>query len=143
MYLSKSFTGEAAAPMGLAPGGRMRQEIYEDEGELSDWDQRHRARCFVHIANAVQWRAITGEAPPTEPVTADMYRRRGIPWFDYYAADLEALEGSGVLRRLRSVVQLGKDKRETAVPENDPIVVDRVVQLRRGLERSQVREGVF
>jgi len=25
----------------LAPGGRMRQEIYEDEYELSDWDGRH------------------------------------------------------------------------------------------------------
>ena len=140
--LSKAMAGESAG-MGLAPGGRMRQQIFRDRGELSDWDQRHRARCFVHIANALQWRDITGEAPPTKPVTAEAYRRQGIPWFDYYAADLEALEGSGILRRLRSVVQLGKDKREAAVPENDPIAIDRVVQLRRGLERSEVREGVF
>lgn len=143
MVFSKSFTGEAELGMGLAPGGRMRQEIFEDRGQLSDWDQRHRARCFVHIANALQWRAITGAAPPTQPVTAAAYRRAGIPWFDYYAADLEAVEGSGILRRLRSVVQMGHDKRETAVPETDPIAIDRVVQLRRGLERSQVREGVF
>ena len=140
--LSMARTGESLG-MGLAPGGRMRQEIFEDRGELSDWDQRHRARCFVHIANSEQWRAITGAAPPTQPVTAAAYRRAGIPWFDYYAADLEAVEGSGILRRLRSVVQMGHDKRETAVPENDPIAIDRVVQLRRGLERSQVREGAF
>jgi hypothetical protein len=137
---SKSVTGAA---MGLAPGGRMRQEIYRDRFALADWDQRHRARCFVHIANALQWHAITGEAPPTEPVTAAAYRRAGIPWFDYYAADLEALKGSGILGRLKSVVQLGRDHRETPVPENDPILVERVVQLRGGLRRSEVREGTF
>jgi len=139
---SKSSTGESLG-MGLAPGGRMRQEIFRDHSDLSDWDQRHRARCFVHIANSVQWRGITGEAPPTQPVTAEAYRRARIPWFDYYAADLKALEGSGILGRLRSVVQLGKDKRETPIPENDSVAIDRVVQLRRGLERSEVREGAF
>jgi len=129
--------------MGLAPGGRMRQEIYEDAFKLSDWDQRHRARCFVHIANALQWRDITGDAPPTKPLTAAAYRRAGIPWFDYYAADLEALEGSGVLGKLKSVARLGREKDEEAITASDPIVVDRVVQLRRGLRRGEVREGVF
>ena len=39
--------------MGLAPGGRMRQEIYEDEYGLDAWDQRHPARCFITIANSL------------------------------------------------------------------------------------------
>ena len=129
--------------MGLAPGGRMRQEIYQDRHDLSDWDQRHAARCFVHLANAIQWRAITGEAPPTEPVSAAAYRRAGIPWFDYYAADLEALGGSSILDRLKSVVQLGNTKHDDAAPKSDPAVIDRVVHLRRGLARSAVREGAF
>jgi hypothetical protein len=38
--------------MGLAPGGRMRQEIYDDPFDLSDWDLRHGSRCFIHLANA-------------------------------------------------------------------------------------------
>lgn len=129
--------------MGLAPGGRMRQEIYSDKYELDDWDQRNRARCFVHLANAAQWRAITGESRPTEPITAAHYRNAGIPWFDYYAADLKALPGAGILNRLKSVVDLGKLKRETPVPDNDPMLTDRVVQLRRGLTQTEVREGVF
>jgi len=132
-----------SAEMGLAPGGRMHQEIYQDHHALEDWDQRHRARCFVHIANARQWRAITGDAPPTEPITAAHYREAGIPWFDYYAADLDAVAGAGILQRLKSVVETGKAKRQDPLPENDPIVIDRVVQLRRGLKRSEVREGVF
>ena len=129
--------------MGLAPGGRMRQEIYHDPHSLEDWDQRQRVRCFVHIANARQWRAITGDAPPTEPITAAQYREHGVPWFDYYAADLKGVEGAGILQRLKSVVEMGKAKRETLIPENDSITVERVVQLRRGLKRSEVREGAF
>ena len=49
--------------MGLAPGGRMRQEIYDDPYGLDAWDQRHASRCFVSIVNSRQWRAITGRTP--------------------------------------------------------------------------------
>ncbi len=43
----------------------MRQEIYEDPFDLNDWEIDQKSRCFVHIANSLVWRAITGEAPPT------------------------------------------------------------------------------
>ena len=59
--------------MGLAPGGRMRQEIYEDPYRFQDWDQAHTGRCFVHIANTLVWRSITGGEPPTAPPTAEEY----------------------------------------------------------------------
>ena len=38
--------------MGLAPGGRMQQEIYDDPYGLDAWDQRHASRCFVSIVNS-------------------------------------------------------------------------------------------
>src|SRR5580765_1747087 len=74
--------------MGLAPGGRMRQEIYEDPFSIHDWDTERSSRCFIHLVNSVTWRAITGEAPPTRPPTAKDYTRAGYPWFDYYDAEL-------------------------------------------------------
>ncbi len=77
--------------MGLAPGGRMKQEIYDDRYGLDAWDQRHSSRCFVTIANSAVWTAITGERPPTEPPTAKEYTEAGLPWFDYYGGD--AAEG--------------------------------------------------
>jgi hypothetical protein len=147
--MSPSATGAlmtlGCTEMGLAPGGRMQQEIFADGSPLEDWDQRQRARCFVHLANAPQWRAITGDAPPTEPITARDYERAGIPWFEFYAADLHAppLSGAGILARLKSVAHLGRTKGQTPLPENDPIQVERVVKLRRGLKRSEVREGAF
>ena len=50
--------------MGLAPGGSIKQDIYEDEYSLEDWDLRNSHRCFVTLANATQWMDLTGEAPP-------------------------------------------------------------------------------
>jgi len=128
--------------MGLAPGGRMRQEIYEDEWELEDWDQRRGSRCFVQLTNSLVWRAITGEEPPTTPPTAREYTKAGLPWFDYYAADREALEGSEVLAKLRSVLEEGKRRGRSPLPENEPVDGERVVPIReRRRDRAGVREG--
>jgi hypothetical protein len=79
----------------------MRQEIYRDRYGFDDWDLERRARCFVHIANSVTWRVITGDEPPTKPVTAEQYREAGVPWFDYCAEGEAAVDGSGLLRKLK------------------------------------------
>jgi hypothetical protein len=129
--------------MGLAPGGRMRQEIYEDPFDFNDWDRSSSSRCFVHIANSLVWRAITGDAPPTVPPTAEAYTSAGLPWFDYYAEGAEALEGSDILKQLKSVIRLGREKRERPVPENGPVRPDAVVRLGDKRPRSYVREGKF
>ena len=89
--------------MGLAPGGRMGQEIYEDEFGLDAWDQDHGGRCFVTMANSHQWMAITGERPPTRPPTVREYAEAGLPWFLYYDGDREAQAGAERLAGLRSV----------------------------------------
>jgi hypothetical protein len=129
--------------MGLAAGGRMRQHIYDDPHDLLDWDQEHASRCFVHLANSLVWRRITGEAPPTVPPTAAEYTRAGLPWFDYYAEGLASVPGSGVLRKLKSVLQRGKERGEVPLPENEPAAPVSVVELRKGLRSGQVREGRF
>lgn len=125
--------------MGLAPGGRMRQEIYEDDYGLDAWDQRHPVRCFVTIANSAQWMAITGERPPKEPPTAQHYTESGLPWYDYYDADHEAVTGSEILKSVKGVAQTGKDKGETALPDNESITGTRVVSL-RDTRKRKVRE---
>jgi len=89
--------------VGLAPGGRMSQEIYEDEFGLDAWDQNRGSRCFVTMANSKQWMAITGERPPTQPPTVREYAEAGLPWFLHYDRDREALAGAERLAGLRSV----------------------------------------
>lgn len=133
----------AAYSMGLAPGGRMRQQIYNDPQRFADWDRTNRGRCFVHLANAMVWRAITGDTPPTVPPSAAEYTRAGLPWFEYYAGDQVALAGGSGLQRVKSVMELGKIKGDVPLPENDPVEPTEIVRLRAGLQPGQVREGAF
>ncbi|MBK7350564.1 MAG: hypothetical protein IPI92_11930 [Gemmatimonadetes bacterium] len=130
--LSRSLGAAAcAAPMemGLAAGGRMRQEIYADRFELSDWDLEQGSRVFVHLTNSVVWQAITGQAPPGRPPTAADYGRAGLPWFEYYDEARQAVPGSELLRRLRSVLELGAARGSAPLPENDAAPPGRVVRL--------------
>ena len=119
----------------------MEQEIYDDPHGLAAWDQRHASRCFVAIANSQQWNAITGEPAPTTPPTAAEYTNAGLPWFDYYGSDTSALGGSGILNKLSSVKQLGANKSQKPLPENESVKVEHLIGIRAN-GSQEVREPV-
>ena len=131
---------QAAAPMGLAPGGRMKQEIYSDPYGIDDWDAGMSSRCFIAITNSLMWRSITGENPPTVPPTAEEYTRRGLPWFDYYD-DAPSVDGTDTLKDLKSVVELGAEKGDAPLPENESVTPHNIIAIRKDLKENQVREG--
>jgi hypothetical protein len=83
------------APIGLAPSGQMRQQIYWDRFGFDVWDRSHSSRCFVHLCNSLVWQSITGQHSPYPPPTAKSYSEAGLPWFDYYRDDVEALALTG------------------------------------------------
>ena len=126
--------------MGLAPGGRMKQEIYDDPYDLDAWDQRHASRCFVTIVNSLQWMAMTGEPPPASPPTAKTYTEAGLPWFDYYGGDAAAVAGAKKLKTITSVAQIAEGKGITPIPDNETIDVTHTIKLGNHGVR-QVREG--
>ncbi len=127
--------------MGLAPGGRMRQEIYEDPFDLDDWDTEHGSRCFVHIVNSLAWRHVTGSEAPHVPPTAKEYTNADLPWFEYYDEKAHALGGAKPLEQMKSVATLGKEKGRAPLPENTSVTPEKVLQLRAGMSKEQVREG--
>jgi len=133
----------APGAMGLAPGGRMRQEITTDPFDLNDWSPAYQSRCFVHLCNSLTWRQITGQNPPHPPLTAKEYTQAHLPWFEYYDAEARALNGSQVLAGLKSVAEMAKTKGDMPLPENETVTPERIVQLRAHLKPSQVREGSF
>ena len=100
--------------MGLAAGGSMSQEIYRDAFGLDVWDQASGSRCFVTMANSMQWMAITGERPPTRPPTARQYAEAGLPWFLHYDRDREAMAGAERLAALESVPDTAHEEEEMA-----------------------------
>lgn len=122
--------------MGLAPGGLMRQEIYQDKHGIDAWDTTTGSRCYVHIANSVQFLHLTGCEPPGKPQTAQDYTG---PWYDYTDNELKALEGAKKLAGLDSVASVKLKKGEGFLSDNDP-VTPKVVKK---LNRTMVREGVF
>jgi len=130
---------EDAASMGLAPGGRMRQQIYDDPHGIAVWDVERASRCFVHLLNSETYEAATGEPPPTRPPGPKDYARAGLPWFDYYA-ERPTVEGSARLRGLLGVGSLSIEKGRPLPGGNDS--VDGLAPVRLG-PGDRVREGEF
>ena len=134
----------AAAPdMGLAPGGKMKQEIYKDKFGFQCWNMQASSRCFVHICNSVVWGSVTGKQPPYPAPTARQYTNSGLPWFEYYDESAQAVEGSSRLADMESVAQLSQQKQQMVLPENESVTPQNLVVLRQGLQQGQVREGHF
>lgn len=121
----------------------MRQEVYEDPYSIHDWDTDNRSRCFVHLVNSVGWWQLTGERPPSKPLTAKEYTASGYPWFDFYDADAKALDGAQALAGIKSVASMAKEKRIDPLHENESITTPNIVNLRAGLRKGQVRESSF
>ena len=139
-YMFKSL--DMMEDMGLAQGGRMRQEVYEDPDSFDVWDTRTSSRCFVHIANSLAWGAITGTEPPTRPLSAWQYSRAGLPWFDLYGTDGTALNGAAPFNEVKTVKEMGEEKGEKPLPENKSLEGDlQHVRVERSSSRI-VREGL-
>jgi len=126
--------------MGLAGGGLMRQEIYEDPYKFGVWDRSQTKRCFVHLCNSMVWRQITGTNPPHPPLTAEEYKKSGIPWFDYYRDDQKPLKGSKRLAGVKSVAQLGKKKKNKSLPDDTTVTPELIIQYGNTRRPEEIQE---
>ena len=68
-------------------------------------------------------------APAHDPADGTSVHRRRTPWFDYYNGDRKALSGADSLAGLKSVAETGVEKRESPLPENEPLGVSEVIRL--------------
>jgi hypothetical protein len=100
----------AVSDMGMAPGGLMEQKIHEDNFGIEKFDQSVSAKCFVHLLNAHQYRAVTGKVPPQKAPTAEDYTAAGLPWFLESNTASNALQGAPALKKLDSVANLANKK---------------------------------
>lgn len=129
--------------MGLAPGGQMKQDIFEDPYDFADWNHNNSHRCFVHLGNSLTWRELTGEEPPHTPFTSKEYSQANLPWFEYYDDTAIPLMGSAKLDSLKSIVEIGNEKGDNPLPENQSIIASEIIKLRKNMLDNQVREGIF
>lgn len=143
MDLGRSRGIELNEDMGLAAGGRMKQQVFEDPYDINDWDLTQRSRCFIHLANSLIWKAITKQDPPNPPLTAAHYSQSGMPWFDYYTDDWKSLDGTDKLQGLKSVLEMGLQKGVHILPENLSVDFksDQVHVLGPQKRKEEVRAG--
>ena len=125
--------------MGLAPGGRMHQEVYADEHGIDAWQHSARSRCFVHLADSLSWLRITGEPPPMRPPAAADYTAAGLPWFEWYDDEHRALAATPEMQRLRGLASLHRHLAGEPAPEEPSAMPHRVVPLGSS-RRFRVRE---
>ncbi len=121
-----------SASMGLAPGGLMRQKIYEDEYGFDAWDMSKSSRCFVHILNSAQWTIATGKPVPGQQPSAADYTESGLPWFEYYDDKLGALGGAKKLAGMDSVAAKCVKSGGKPLVDNDAVNPKKIVQLGAG-----------
>ncbi len=133
----------AGSEMGLAAGGRMKQSIYPDDYGVDTWDEENFGRVYVHIVNSMMYREITGENPPTTPVTAKTYTEYGMPWFDLYDEAKGDVASSKKLSKVKSVKQM--DKKKGFSPQQDDTSIKipdgQVKKLKSEKDKDKVKDG--
>ena len=133
---------EDAGEMGLAAGGKMKQEIYPDSYGVDTWDEENFGRIYVHIVNSMMYRQITGMEPPPTPVTAKMYTQYGLPWFDLYDEGKGDVAPSKKLSKVKSVKEM--DKKNGLTPQQDDTSVkipdEQIKKLKLGKD-GKVKDG--
>jgi hypothetical protein len=68
--------------MSVAAAGKIKQTIVADRSNPGDWLRQHTMVFNVQLLNAVDFKAVTGRNPPPTPVTAEVYKQQGYPFFD-------------------------------------------------------------
>ena len=86
-------------------------------------------------------RNITGYAPPTEPPNAGQYNRAGLPWFEHYDKEQEALKGSKKLAGLDSLAAMHIKKGKGVMAGNHAIKPTNIKHIGSGT--GAVREDKF
>jgi hypothetical protein len=114
--------------LGISPGGKISQEIYEDLHGVDAWDLEHSARCFVHTVNSEQFESITGLCPPISPITRESYLGQNLPWYQYYS-DAKVLSGKSKLIELRSVAQKHLNKHWDILSGNQSMPYEKIEKL--------------
>ncbi len=118
--------------MGIAAGGRIKQQILEDNYGAESWDEAIFRDVVIHIVNSEAYQRITDLPAPPCPITAAHYARHKIPWYSDYEEKARAVAPAGVFKRIFSIGQIDKKR---GVANDEPsskrqIHPDEIVRIR-------------
>ena len=99
-----------AFEMGIARGGKIKQQIMEDTYGAESWDEAAFRDVVIHIVNSEVYQHITGREAPPCPITQEQYRSSKIPWYSYYKEKAPTLSPAAVFKRVFSIGQIDKSR---------------------------------
>jgi ubiquitin len=140
--------GPVEPEMGVAAGGLIKQTVVKDNNDPTIWETDKGTIFNVQILNSAAFEAVTGEAPPTTPVTVKTYAENGYPYYDIFDEKPSGIKGdfSGVQsvaeKDLQGVPTLEKAKAVAEVIEdtNNPVVLLDKTGGRTGFRPVKVME---
>lgn len=89
--------------MGIAAGGRIKQQIFMDTYGVESWDFNQRRMLKIHMVNSIAYKLITGKNPPPSPITVAEYQESGVPWFSHYDENTPTIQGAGAFNNIIGV----------------------------------------
>ena len=98
--------------MSVAAGGKIKQCIKPDELG-TEWQPGRTTIFNVQILNSAVYHAVTGETPPTRPMTAKDYATHGFLFFELYE---EPSTIHGNFGKVKSIAQLDAVEDEEVEP---------------------------
>jgi hypothetical protein len=113
--------------MGIAPGGIIDLQIFQDPYGMHTWDSQKNATFTVHLVNSHIYKSITGFDPPQKSIDADTYQRLGYPWFHYYDETSPTVEPPSAFKRLLSVAAI-ECKRFLHVKEQKIVIDEKLIK---------------
>ena len=130
-----------AQELGLASGGKMKQQIIEDPYGAEFWDVSTKARVFIHIVNSEMFAQITGESVPPTPISAQTYSSYNYPWFDHYTENVGTIGKSEILSGVKSVKQIDEEKYAWSQQDDSTVKINNVVTHKETFDKNSVRDG--
>lgn len=130
---------EPSSSMGFGAGGALEQGVATPVEEHDAWDLDHHSSVRVELVNSGLWETLTGEEPPTEPVTAQEYTKRGYPWFELYE-ETPARQGSDAFTGIDTVSRVRARRGESPLPGNEHVEPAEPIRIRRD-RRTRDRRG--
>jgi hypothetical protein len=117
--------------MGIAAGGRIQQQIFEDTYGAESWDESAYRDIAIHIVNSEAYHRITGLPTPPSPITADDYARKKIPWYSDYDEPARSVAPVSIFERILSIGRIDKNRGVTGdeTPRR-PINPEDIVRIR-------------
>jgi len=127
-----------AKELGLAAGGKMKQQIVQDPYGAEFWDLNSKCRVFVHIVNSEMYKEITGETAPETPISAKTYSSYNYPWYDHYCEGVGNVPKSNILSNVKTVKQIDQEKYAWAQQDDSSVKINHVHTTK---SKFDVRDG--